>query len=223
MKKIIGFLVLGCFCFSVVVFAESDLSNIGKKLKSFGKDATSGGLAGLSQEELEALVDEIIEITIDECRQTPDCEEFSKEDVAAGTEEVRGLLLENPQMLEEAKDSDGKIDSAKLIEMLKNQSRAETDILIAETQIVVLKTSLALYELDNGFYPSTSQGLLALIEKPTSGSKPTFWNGPYVEKMPEDPWGNSYHYIYPGIHNKDGYDLSSYGLDEIESDDDITN
>ncbi len=222
MKKMVGFLVVSCFCLSMIVFGADDLSSAGKKLKPFGKKSQQGA-AGLTEEELEALVGEIIEITIDECRQTPDCEEPSKEDVAAGTEEVRGLLLENPQMLKEAKDSDGKIDPAKLIEILENQSRAKTYILIAETNIIILKTAMSLYELDNGFYPSTGQGLSALVERPNSNPKLTGWNGPYIKEIPEDPWENPYHYVYPGIHNTDTFDLSSYGLDEIESDDDITN
>ncbi len=222
MKKMISLLVVSCFCLSIIVFGADDLSNAGKKLKSLTTESQQRA-AGLTEEELCALVDEIIEITIEECRQTPDCEEPSKEDVAAGKKEVSELILNNPQALEETTDSSGKIDIEKLIVILKKQSGAETDTLIAETNIIILKTAISLYELDNGFYPSTSQGLSALIERPNSNPKPTGWNGPYIKEIPEDPWENPYHYVYPGIHNTDTFDLSSYGLDEIESDDDITN
>ena len=82
-----------------------------------------------------------------------------------------------------------------------------------------------MYELDNGRYPSTSQGLRALIEKPTESPVPTNWNGSYLKKkrIPKDPWGNDYVYVSPGVHNDEEYDLYSLGADGIESSDDITN
>ena len=89
-----------------------------------------------------------------------------------------------------------------------------------------LAASLDLYELDNGRYPTTEQGLKALLEKPTSAPLPNSWNGPYLKKkkaVPQDPWGHEYVYAAPGKHNTDDYDLSSYGPDGTESDDDIVN
>ena len=82
-----------------------------------------------------------------------------------------------------------------------------------------------LYELDNGRYPSTEQGLRALLQKPTTAPVPENWSGPYLKKktVPKDPWGNEYLYLYLGVHNKDSYDLSSYGSDGVESEDDIVN
>lgn len=81
-------------------------------------------------------------------------------------------------------------------------------------------SALDLYELDNGAYPTTDEGLAALISKPTSASG---WRGPYLKKKPKDPWGNEYHYKSPGSHNSD-YDLYSYGKDNSEgSEDDIVN
>ena len=88
-----------------------------------------------------------------------------------------------------------------------------------------LSAALDMYELDNGKYPTTEQGLKALILKPTSIPVPGNWNGAYLKKkqIPEDPWGNEYVYVSPGENNKDEYDLSSLGSDGVVSDDDITN
>ena len=86
-----------------------------------------------------------------------------------------------------------------------------------------MATALDLYELDNGMYPTTEQALNALMIKPGSSPVPPDWKGPYVRKMPIDPWGNPYTYVCPGVHNTGDYDLSSYGPDGIESDDDIVN
>jgi len=87
--------------------------------------------------------------------------------------------------------------------------------------------ALDLYETDNGNYPSTHQGLKALIEKPLTEPTPTNWKGPYInEENLRDPWGNVYVYIYPGIYNKDGFDLYSAGKNGIgdgKDTDDITN
>jgi len=84
--------------------------------------------------------------------------------------------------------------------------------------------ALDLYELDNGNFPSTQQGLAALVEKPTTPPIPKNWNGPYLKKSPIDPWGNSYRYLSPGVQNRDDYDLYSLGKDGTEGgDDDITN
>lgn len=83
---------------------------------------------------------------------------------------------------------------------------------------------LKLYELDNGNFPSSEQGLNALMTKPTSNPLPTNWNGPYLEKRPVDPWKSLYQYKYPGVHNPMGYDLYSLGKDGIEgTEDDIGN
>ena len=85
-----------------------------------------------------------------------------------------------------------------------------------------LATALKLYELDNSYFPTTSQGLEALRVKPSDNPVPANWNGPYVEKEPIDPWGHPYVYVSPGDHRSD-YDLYSKGKDEKKDDDDITN
>ena len=88
-----------------------------------------------------------------------------------------------------------------------------------------LTAALDLYELDNGQYPTTSQGLAALIAKPTSSPAPANWSGPYLKKKraPLDPWGREYVYASPGSHNAEDFDLASHGPDGVESKDDITN
>jgi len=85
----------------------------------------------------------------------------------------------------------------------------------AKMQIQALETSLKLYYIDNGRYPTTEQGLNALVEKPTIEPIPRRWReGGYMEKgkIPLDPWGNPYVYFSPGVHSED-YDLKSYGAD----------
>ena len=84
----------------------------------------------------------------------------------------------------------------------------------ATLQITGIETALKLYKLDNGTYPSTEQGLQALIEPPSTGKLPPKWReGGYLEgrKLPEDPWGNEFIYLSPGLHGE--FDLSSYGPD----------
>lgn len=83
-----------------------------------------------------------------------------------------------------------------------------------KVQIKNMETALKFYKLDNGSYPSTEQGLNALITKPTVGLIPkSYKEGGYLEskKVPKDPWSNEYLYISPGEHGD--YDLYSYGAD----------
>lgn len=85
----------------------------------------------------------------------------------------------------------------------------------AKADIVSLETALQLYRVDNGAYPTTEQGLMALVEAPASGTVPKNWRkGGYLQKgkVPKDPWGNEYIYLSPGVHNQD-YDIVSYGAD----------
>lgn len=83
-----------------------------------------------------------------------------------------------------------------------------------------IATALKLYELDNGNFPTTEEGLNALMNKPVSAPN---WNGPYLEKKPIDQWGREYKYKSPGEHRLGDYDLYSLGKDGIESADDIKN
>ena len=86
-----------------------------------------------------------------------------------------------------------------------------------------LALALRLYEVDNGRYPSTEQGLAALLQKPTSPPSPKNWKGPYLEQEPFDPWRKPYVYRYPGSHPPRDYDLYSMGPDGVDGNDDITN
>lgn len=86
-----------------------------------------------------------------------------------------------------------------------------------------ISLALKLYELDNGNYPTTDQGLEALLSKPSSNPAPINWNGPYLEREPIDPWGKEYQYRFPGAHNTQGFDLYSLGKDGVENDDDVAN
>lgn len=83
--------------------------------------------------------------------------------------------------------------------------------------------ALEAYRMDMGRFPTTEQGLSALIEKPSESADK--WQGPYLKRKKDvkDPWGNDYIYLAPGEENPDEYDLSSYGKDGVNSQDDITN
>ena len=83
-----------------------------------------------------------------------------------------------------------------------------------------IATALKLYEMDNGNYPTTQEGLEVLLNKPASAVN---WYGPYLEKKPIDPWGREYKYKSPGEHRSGDYDLYSLGKDGTESADDVTN
>ena len=84
----------------------------------------------------------------------------------------------------------------------------------AKVQIRNIEGALQLYKLDNGVYPSTEQGLKALVEKPSVGVIPKKWKiGGYLPKLPEDPWGNPYKYLSPSPNLKGDYEIISYGTD----------
>ena len=92
--------------------------------------------------------------------------------------------------------------------VLKYLGSAKTDT--AQLQIEELGASLDLYHLEVGHYPRSDEGLNALVEKPAGVNN---WNGPYLKKntVPLDPWGNPYHYEYPGKNGE--YDIYSLGTD----------
>ncbi len=89
-----------------------------------------------------------------------------------------------------------------------------------------LKTPLVRYRIDMGDYPSTNEGLAALVVAPNNAADK--WHGPYLDvtggKLPVDPWGQPYEYRYPGVKNPGGYDLYSKGPDKTaDTADDIGN
>lgn len=112
--------------------------------------------------------------------------------------------------------------SAMVVPRLVGRSE-QAKVAVAKSDIEAnLSSALKMYELENGNFPSTSQGLQALRAAPTSNPQPKNWNGPYIEKDPVDPWGNPYVYVSPGK-NRSDYDLSSLGKDPDSPEDDITN
>jgi general secretion pathway protein G len=82
----------------------------------------------------------------------------------------------------------------------------------AEADISQIKSALDRYYLDVGSYPTTDQGLAALVSPPNTGNDPKDWGGPYIERIPEDPWGHPY--VYQSDGNE--YLLKSYGADGVE-------
>jgi general secretion pathway protein G len=82
----------------------------------------------------------------------------------------------------------------------------------ARTDVNNLMQALKLYKLDNQRYPTAEQGLQALVSKPTSGAIPQNWK-PYLDKLPNDPWGHSYQFANPGL--KGEVDVYSFGADGV--------
>ena len=93
----------------------------------------------------------------------------------------------------------------------------------AVTDIVALENALDMYKLDNSRYPTTEQGLEALVTKPQGDPEPrNYRDGGYIKRLPKDPWGNDYQLMSPGEHGK--IDVFSMGLDgEAGNDDDVGN
>ncbi len=88
----------------------------------------------------------------------------------------------------------------------------------ARIQMRILEDALKRYKIENGRFPTTGQGLRALVQKPSSPPIPRNWpNGGYLDKpeVPQDPWGNDFIYVSPGQHGPD-YDIISLGADGLE-------
>lgn len=102
--------------------------------------------------------------------------------------------------------------------LLGNIEKASTSR--ASTDIKSISSQLELYKAENYQYPSTDQGLEALVSKPSGDPTPKNWRQ-YLPKTPIDPWENPYKYLSPG--SKGDFDIYSFGPDGIQSDDDIGN
>ncbi|MCQ4319044.1 type II secretion system major pseudopilin GspG [Stutzerimonas stutzeri] len=88
----------------------------------------------------------------------------------------------------------------------------QAKVTVAKGDIKAIGAALDMYKLDNYAYPSTQQGLDALVEKPGGNPQPKNWNRDgYLKRVPKDPWGNEYQYLSPGTQG--AYDLYSYGAD----------
>lgn len=89
----------------------------------------------------------------------------------------------------------------------------EARVAATKQQVADIVQALNLYKLDAGSYPSSSQGLEALVQKPSSGKIPPNWR-PYMDKLPKDAWGNAFQYRAPGLHGE--VDVFSLGADGVE-------
>lgn len=89
-----------------------------------------------------------------------------------------------------------------------------------KSDLAVLNSAIKLYKLDNYRYPTTEQGLMALVAAPTSEPVPKNWaqNG-YIDRLPKDPWGNDYQYLQPGVH--DQFDIFTLGADGVSGGSDL--
>jgi general secretion pathway protein G len=97
----------------------------------------------------------------------------------------------------------------------------EAKVAAAKADIAAFDVALDAYEIDNSRFPTSDEGLNALVQAPGTA---TAWKGPYIKRaVTNDPWGNPYIYRAPGQHNPTGYDLYSYGPDGREGNDDIDN
>lgn len=100
--------------------------------------------------------------------------------------------------------------------IIDNLNKAKVEA--TKTQIAATENVLTNYFMDNNCYPTTEQGLKALLDKPSLPPVPDNWAGPYTNKknLPTDGWNKELHYVYPGVHNTEKYDLFSYGADNAE-------
>lgn len=101
--------------------------------------------------------------------------------------------------------------------LLGNKEKADQQKAI--TDIVALENALDMYKLDNSVYPTTDQGLEALVSKPSSPEPRNYRDGGYIKRLPKDPWGNDYQYLSPG--DKGTIDVFTLGADGQEGGDGI--
>lgn len=86
----------------------------------------------------------------------------------------------------------------------------EARVVAARQDVAQILSALKLYRLDNQRYPTTEQGLQALVVRPSAGPVPSNWK-PYLDKLPVDPWGKPYQYLNPGVRGE--IDVFSFGAD----------
>ncbi len=82
-----------------------------------------------------------------------------------------------------------------------------------QSDLATLTEAVELYRLDNLTYPSTEQGLQALVTAPVSEPLPKNWSGPYIDRAPRDPWDADYQYLSPGVHGD--FDIFTFGADGV--------
>jgi general secretion pathway protein G len=97
----------------------------------------------------------------------------------------------------------------------------QAKVTVAKGDIKAIGAALDMYKLDNFTYPSTQQGLDALVKKPSGNPQPKNWNRDgYLKRLPKDPWGNDYQYLSPGTQGQ--FDLYSFGADGKPGGSDLT-
>ena len=113
----------------------------------------------------------------------------------------------------------GFLVSVAVVKLSGSSAKAKT--VATQNQIDSFKTALGVYELDNGVFPSTEQGLQALLTQPSGAALPN-WKGPYLDPpvIRLDPWGRAYTYKYPGVKLPNGYDLYSTGPSGVDGNED---
>lgn len=109
----------------------------------------------------------------------------------------------------------GLLASVVVPNLMGNKEKADQKI--AVTNIVNLENALDMYKLDNNVYPTTDQGLEALVTKPSNPAPRNYRDGGYIKRLPNDPWGNPYLYLSPGDHGT--LDIFTYGADGQEGGD----
>lgn len=109
--------------------------------------------------------------------------------------------------------------AAVVVPKFTNRSE-QARITAAKTDISNIEGQLDIFEQDCGRYPTSEEGLTALVQNPGNVQG---WQGPYLKRLNMDPWGHPYVYVSPGVHNTSGIDLYSVGPDGREGNDDITN
>ena len=88
-----------------------------------------------------------------------------------------------------------------------------------QSDLATLAEAVELYRLDNLAYPSTEQGLQALVSAPVSEPLPRNWSGPYIDRAPKDPWDAEYQYLSPGVHGD--FDIFTFGADGVSGGDGV--
>lgn len=104
------------------------------------------------------------------------------------------------------------LGAAVVPKIMNNPDKAR--IVRAKSDIGQMAQALELYKLDNFAYPSTDQGLMALVEKPTGDPEPANWSDGYLKSLQKDPWGREYIYVSPG--ESGDFDLLSLAADGVE-------
>lgn len=106
----------------------------------------------------------------------------------------------------------GLLASVVVPNLMGNKEKADQKKALAD--IVALENALDMYKLDNNVYPTTDQGLEALVTKPTNPTPKNYRDGGYIKRLPNDPWHNPYLYLSPGDHGT--LDIFTYGADGQE-------